>query len=139
MSGQLSVSSFPDDGTIDTSVDAHDALYPTALHDLRENAPTRLFLRGQAMALAAEPRVAIVGTRRATAYGLRVTRELTSAFVRAGACVVSGLARGVDGAAHRTALDDGGTTIAVLGTGLEHGFPKAHRALQKEIGGGGMA
>src|SRR5205085_10323083 len=69
---------------------------------------------------------------------LRVTRELTSAFVRAGACVVSGLARGVDGAAHRTALDDGGTTIAVLGTGLEHVFPKAHRALQTEIGERGM-
>jgi DNA processing protein len=138
MSAPQPVSSSLEPRIVDVCVAPHDALYPTALHDLRENAPTRIFLRGSAHVLAAEPRVAIVGTRRATGYGLRVAHELTRAFVRAGACIVSGLARGIDGAAHRMALDDGGPTIAVLGTGLDHAFPKAHRAMQQEIGERGM-
>lgn len=131
-------SSFPDGGTIDVCVDAHDALYPDALRILRENAPPRVWMRGAAAVLATRPRVAIVGTRRATSYGLRVTAELARAFARAGACVVSGLARGIDGAAHRATLDAGGATIAVLGTGFDHVFPKGHRDLQREIGKRGL-
>lgn len=84
------------------------------------------------------PRVAIVGTRRATAYGQRITRELTAAFVRAGACIVSGLATGIDGTAHRTALEANGATIAVLGTGLDVAFPTGHRALQRTIAQRGL-
>jgi DNA processing protein len=77
--------------------------------------------------------VAIVGTRRATAYGERVTRELARTLAQAGACVVSGLARGIDAAAHRGALEGGGATCAVLGTGLDVTYPRAHAALQDEI------
>ncbi|HYC51404.1 MAG TPA: DNA-processing protein DprA, partial [Gemmatimonadaceae bacterium] len=93
----------------------------------------RLFARGNIESLRRQPRVAIVGTRRATSYGLRVARELTTAFVRAGACVISGLASGIDGMAHRTALDEEGTTIAVLGTGMNRVYPKAHRPMQQAI------
>src|SRR3982751_1618008 len=84
------------------------------------------------------PCVAIVGTRRATAYAERVTRELAHTLARAGACGVSGLARGVDGAAHRAALEADGATCAVLGTGLDVVFPKGHAALQSDIGTRGL-
>jgi len=84
------------------------------------------------------PRVAIVGTRRATSYGLRVSRELSTALARAGATVVSGLARGIDGAAHAAALEADGVTIAVLGTGLDVSFPPANRELQRAIGERGV-
>jgi DNA processing protein len=60
------------------------------------------------------------------------------AFARAGACVVSGLATGIDGAAHRAALEAGGATIAVLGTGLDMNYPKGHRLLQRTIGEKGL-
>jgi DNA processing protein len=82
--------------------------------------------------------VAIVGTRRATAYAERVTRQLASTLARAGATVISGLARGVDAAAHRGALEVGGATVAVLGTGLDVCYPKGHAALQREIGERGL-
>ena len=111
--------------------------YPWGLLDLGDHAPARLYARGDATVLE-RPRVAIVGTRRATAYGLRVTRELGRALARAGACVVSGLASGIDGAAHRAALEENGATLAVLGTGLDQVFPKAHRALQRAIGERGL-
>ncbi|MEX2178115.1 MAG: DNA-processing protein DprA [Gemmatimonadaceae bacterium] len=115
-----------------------EARYPDALEDLRENAPRQLTARGRLELLDVQPRVAIVGTRRATGYGLRVTRELGAAFARAGACVVSGLALGIDGAAHQGALEAGGATIAVLGTGLDAVFPRANRALQARIASDGL-
>lgn len=114
-----------------------DAEYPSELADLRDP-PEHLWLWGRSDVLAARPRVAIVGTRRATEYGLRVTRELGMTFARAGACVVSGLASGIDGAAHRAALEANGATIAVLGTGFGQLFPKSHRGLQAEIARRGM-
>lgn len=80
-----------------------------------------------------DPVVAIVGTRRATNYGLRMAREIAGALARAGACVVSGMALGVDGAAHRGALDAGGKTVAILGTGVDVPYPRAHLALYREI------
>jgi DNA processing protein len=82
--------------------------------------------------------VAIVGTRRATAYAERVTAELARALARAGACVISGLARGVDATAHRGALQVDGATCAVLGTGLDVVYPKGHAELQAEIGRRGL-
>ena len=94
-------------------------------------------MRGDASVLD-RPRVAIVGTRRATAYAERVTRELARTLARGGACVVSGLARGVDAAAHRGALDVGGATCAVLGTGLDVVYPRGHAALQGEIAARGL-
>jgi len=122
----------------DARLERSDALYPPELQDLGDNTPASLWARGSLDLLAVRPRVAIVGTRRATSYGLRVTRELTAAFVRAGACIVSGLATGIDGMAHRTALDENGTTIAVLGTGLGVVYPRAHRELQRAIGERGI-
>lgn len=84
-------------------------------------------------AMLTDPMVAIVGTRRATSYGLRITRELATAFARAGACVVSGMAFGIDAAAHRAALDAGGRTLAVLGTGVDVVYPRANRPLYQDI------
>jgi DNA processing protein len=117
----------------DACIRRGDPAFPTELLDLGDAAPEHLFVRGSLELLRHRPRVAIVGTRRATPYGLRVTAELARAFVRAGACVVSGLASGIDGMAHRTTLAEGGITIAVLGTGLDHVYPKAHRPLQRDI------
>ena len=110
--------------------------YPGALNDL-DPPPAVLFTLGT-LGTVRPPCVAIVGTRRATAYGERVTRELSASLARAGACVVSGLARGVDAAAHRGALDAGGLTAAVLGTGIDMAFPAAHRALHAQIGATGL-
>jgi len=113
-----------------------DPRYPAALRDLPDP-PRSLWARGE-LALLDRPCVAIVGTRRATAYAERVTRELARALARGGACVVSGLARGVDVAAHRAALDVDGATCAVLGTGLDVAYPKGHAALQHDIGVRGL-
>ncbi len=110
-----------------------DTDWPDDLDALQEARCEGLWSLGELSRLRVRPRVAIVGTRRATPYGLRVTRELAGAFVRAGACVVSGLAAGVDSAAHRAALDAGGMTIGVLGTGLNHVFPKGNRELQRAV------
>ena len=112
--------------------------WPGDLDALQGARPTGLWSLGSRGLLAVRPRVAIVGTRRATAYGLRVTRELSMAFARAGACVVSGLAAGVDSAAHRGAFEANGATIAVLGTGLDHAFPKGNRALQRTMATRGL-
>ena len=113
-----------------------DPLYPAALRDLPDP-PRTLWARGE-LALLDRPCVAIVGTRRATSYAERVTRELARALARGGACVISGLARGVDVTAHRAALDIGGVTCAVLGTGLDVAYPRAHAALQDDIGVRGL-
>jgi DNA processing protein len=82
--------------------------------------------------------VAIVGTRRSTPYAERVTFELAQVLARAGACIVSGLARGVDATAHRGALAVQGATCAVLGTGIDVVYPREHEALQHEIAAKGL-
>ena len=76
-----------------------------------------------APAALSKPRVAIVGTRSSTAYGERITRSLTRTLVRSGVSVISGMARGIDAAAHRTVLEEGGNTVAVLGTGIDVPYP----------------
>jgi DNA processing protein len=108
-----------------------DADYPRALLDLTDPPPF-LFVYGD-LALLSRPTVAIVGTRRATPYGDRVTESLAGALATAGICIVSGLARGIDGAAHRAALARGGATAAVLGTGVDIAYPVGHRALHRTI------
>ena len=128
-----SPSSSPDDAVVTERLLPPDARFPRALLDLQGNAPSQLWVRGCLDALAAPVVVAMVGTRRATPYGLRVAREMAGALARAGACVVSGMALGIDAAAHRAAIESGGRTIAVLGTGLDVTYPPGHRALQRDI------
>ena len=94
----------------------HDPGYPAALRDLVP-APDPLWLEGLEGILV-RPSVAIVGTRRMSPYGERVARELAGALARAGAVVVSGLAQGIDCAAHGAAIDAGGSSVAVLGEGI---------------------
>jgi len=98
------------------AVTPRDPRYPPRALDL-EHPPDPLWIDGDATALAARA-VAIVGTRRMTVYGERVARELAGAWASAGVVVLSGLAQGIDSAAHRGALDAGGRTVAVLGEGV---------------------
>lgn len=108
-----------------------DEEYPAALRELHDP-PAVLWSLGDWSALRT-PVVAVVGTRRASAYGQRIARELVGALARGGACIVSGMALGIDAIAHRAALDNGGRTVAVLGTGADVTYPKAHSALHREI------
>jgi DNA processing protein len=94
--------------------------------------PARLRIRGD-LGAASERRVALVGSRRADPYGLEVARAMARDLARAGVCVVSGGAEGIDGAAHAAALEAGGRTIAVLGTGVDLAYPAGHRALFERI------
>jgi DNA processing protein len=110
--------------------------YPKELNDLAHS-PRELYAIGRSSALAT-PRVAIVGTRNSTAYGERITRTLTRALVRGGVSIVSGMARGIDAAAHRTALEQGGNTVAVLGTGIDVPYPVGHRQLHRTIAEHGL-
>ena len=100
--------------------------------------PERLRVRG-VLGPAGERRVAIVGMRHPDAYGLDLTREIARDLARAGVCVVSGGAEGIDGAAHAAALEAGGRTVAVLGTGLDVVYPAGHRELFARIVNAGGA
>jgi DNA processing protein len=110
--------------------------YPESVAEL-EDAPAALFAEGT-RAILDRPVVAVVGTRRATQYGERVTRSIAAVLARAGACVVSGLALGIDTVAHQTALDVGGATCAVLATGLDVVSPPSHHHVQATIGSKGL-
>lgn len=93
-------------------------------------APERLYLAGDESLLGNGPRVSIVGSRKASEAGLRRARRLAGLLVREAVTVVSGLALGIDAAAHRAAIDSGGRTVAVLGTPLDRVYPQAHQELQ---------
>ena len=96
--------------------------------------PPGLFLRGAAGAdLLDRPAVAIVGARACSAYGSHVARMFGRELAAAGLVVVSGMARGVDGEAHRGALEAGGSTVAVLGCGVDRDYPAAHADLARRI------
>jgi DNA processing protein len=109
--------------------------YPARLAQLADPAPL-LLVRGDVTALSA-PGVAIVGSRAATVYGLGVARDLGAALGAAGVVVVSGLARGIDAAAHEGALAAGGRTVAVLPCGPDRVYPRSHRGLAERIAGSG--
>ena len=94
--------------------------------------PAALFVRGQA-ALLWQPQLAVVGSRSASHAGLATATAFARALAGAGLAVTSGLADGIDGAAHAAALDGGGTTIAVLGTGADRVYPRRHRELAARI------
>jgi DNA processing protein len=106
-----------------------------AVHD----PPPGLFVRGSAdVELLARPAVAIVGARACSSYGAQVARSLGRELAAAGLVVVSGLARGVDGHAHRGALDADGLTVGVLGCGIDRDYPASHRGLAAEIAARGL-
>ena len=110
-----------------------DPHYPFLLRQIHDP-PMFLWMRGRLpVSNAPERMLAIVGTRRMSPYGLRVTGELTEALVRAGFSIVSGLAYGIDAAAHRAALNAGGCTIAVLGSGIDRIYPAQHSPLAEEL------
>lgn len=108
-----------------------DPLFPPLLKEIADP-PQRLFIAGQPL----NPRdryFAIVGTRHPTPYGIQMAEIFAGVLARAGFVIVSGLAYGIDGTAHQAALDVGGRTIAVLGSGLNHITPYSNRPLAKEI------
>jgi DNA processing protein len=107
-----------------------DTRYPALLLQVPDP-PPYLYLYGETTAFPMC--VAMVGSRHATSYGLSITRRLSSDLVRQGITVVSGLARGIDTAAHEGALQGGGTTVAVLGSGLANIYPKENEALSRRI------
>jgi DNA processing protein len=112
----------------------HDDLYPAGLRDA-DDAPWALIGRGDPGLIdGLEPfgAVTVVGSRRATSYGREIARELGRELAAAGLVVVSGLAFGIDGCAHRGAVD-AGRTIAVLGCGPDKAYPAAHRSLWRRI------
>jgi DNA processing protein len=97
-----------------------------------EDPPLVLYLWGRLDGVD-ERSIAVVGSRRASAYGTAACHRLGAALARRGATVVSGMARGIDAVAHRAALDAGGRTIAVLGSGLNRIYPSEHRRLAEKI------
>ena len=115
-----------------------DSAFPALLRAIHDP-PAGLFLRGAAdPSLLERPAVAIVGARACTGYGSTVARSLGRELAAAGLLVVSGLARGVDGEAHRGALEAGGATVAVLGCGIDRDYPAAHRELAARIAVDGL-
>jgi DNA processing protein len=113
-----------------------DAAYPQALLEIADP-PPMLYCKGD-LSFLNRPAIAVVGSRNATPQGLKTTEAFSQAFCEAGWCVVSGLALGVDGAAHRGALQAKvapgyGGTIAVVGTGLDIVYPARHRELAHEV------
>jgi DNA processing protein len=106
-----------------------------AIHD----PPARLHLRGSGEPkLLDGPAVAVVGARACSSYGRQVARALGRELAAAGVVVVSGLARGVDGEAHRGALEAGGRTVAVLGCGIDRDYPTVHADLARQIAQSGL-
>ena len=109
----------------------HDDLYPAHLKEIYDYPPI-LYIRGKLTA-ADEWSMAVVGTRRATAYGRQVTEEIVTDLAHNNITIVSGLARGIDSVAHQAALDAGGRTIAVLACGLDVIYPAENLNLARRI------
>lgn len=104
------------------------AEYPVGLGDLED--PPSLFVEGE---VGEMPGVAVVGTRRCTRYGIDLAEAFGVAIARSGWTTVSGLARGIDAAAHRGCLRDGGHAVAVLGSGIDVCYPEENRPILDEI------
>lgn len=104
--------------------------YPSRLREIHQ-APPFLFASGQFR--ADDPAIAVVGSRKASERGIAIATALADAVARRGVTVLSGLAAGVDAAAHTAALSAGGRTVAIIGTGINKQYPASNRALQQEI------
>ena len=106
--------------------------YPDLLREIHDP-PIALYVRGDLRKAMERPALAVVGSRRCSTYGVNVAESLSRDLASHGLTIVSGLARGIDAAAHRGALELGGLTIAVVGTGLETTYPKEHKKLEEQI------
>jgi DNA processing protein len=111
--------------------------YPPRVRELHD-APAALYVRGERLDALECPAVAIVGARSCSGYGAQVARALARDLAAAGVTVVSGLARGIDGEAHRGALEGGGLTVAVLGCGIDRDYPARHGELARRIAASGL-
>ena len=109
----------------------HDERYPSPLRTIPDPPPI-LYAKGTLLPSDSFS-IAVIGTRRCTRYGERQTERLTSALVQHGFTIISGLARGIDGIAHRATLSCGGRTLAVLGSGLHRLYPPEHKSLAQNI------
>lgn len=114
-----------------------DPAFPDSLCVLYDP-PRTLYLRGERLDLLVQPAVAVVGARSCSSYGLGVARTLGRTLAQAGVVVVSGLAYGIDAAAHRGALEGGGCTVAVLGCGIDRDYPRQNAGLAREIATHGL-
>ncbi len=112
-------------------LELRDPAYPAILREIADPPPL-LFVRGDTGALACR-QLAVVGSRNPSPVGGKHARDFARALVASGLSVASGLALGVDAAAHRGALDGGGTTVAVMGTGLDQVYPRSHQELAEAI------
>jgi DNA processing protein len=106
----------------------------TLTDEEKKNAPKTLYFRGNRAFLDSALRVSVIGSRKASAEGLKRARSLARSLVAHGVVVVSGLAQGIDTAAHMAALEAGGETIAVIGTPLDQYYPATNKELQRLLG-----
>jgi DNA processing protein len=123
-----------------SSICPHDRRYPNALRNLRDG-PAALYLRGDPddmLELSAQPAVAVVGSRRASSYGLEMARTISRDLSACGVTVVSGLALGIDSAAHEGALEGRGLTVAVMPGGADVPYPRSKAHLHRRIGDEGI-
>ena len=109
-----------------------DGVYPSLLREIYDP-PITLYVRGAWEICLDQPCVAVVGSRRCSTYGQNAALMLGRDLAQRGVTVVSGFARGIDAAAHRGALEGGGRTVAVLGTGIDQYYPRDHQKLAEEI------
>ena len=109
-----------------------DGSYPQLLREIPDP-PITLYVRGRWQECLEAPSVGVVGSRRCSTYGQNVALMLARELASRGVTIISGLARGIDAAAHRGALEAGGRTVAVLGTGIDEVYPRDHRKLAAEI------
>lgn len=119
------------------AINWHDPAYPQRLAET-DDAPPVLYVRGTLPAVDA-PSIAVVGTRRPTDYGCRITADLCMSLATHGVVVVSGLALGIDACAHKSTVDAGGLTVAVLGNGLDTVYPRENLRLAERIVAAGGA
>src|SRR2546423_13549696 len=109
-----------------------DGTYPALLREI-DDPPITLYVKGEWQTCLDAPCVALVGSRRCSTYGQNTATMLARELASRGVTIISGLARGIDAAAHRGALEAGGRTVAVLGTGVDEVYPRDHKKLAAEI------
>jgi DNA processing protein len=115
-----------------------DGVYPPLLREIYDP-PITLYVKGAWANCLEQPCVAIVGSRRCSTYGQNAASMLARDLAQRGVTIVSGFARGIDAAAHRGAMEGGGRTVAVIGTGLDQVYPRDHKKLAEEVLGSGGA